>query len=374
MEIKMYWLMIRKGWWLIVLTALIAVNMALITIFFATPTYRATVNYLVHPNPKLLPIADMVSGLESMGTRSIMTYSELLKNDLVIVETVKQLNLDIIELGKRYKIATLVLPDTSIIELSVEGPDPKLCAQLASNLGKNGVDYIHRFYDIYDVNLIKPATIPKYPVSPQPVRDLSLALIFGLIVGTLLAILSEQIRVPLESLRQRKLFNSLSGVYTRQHFERLIETEMLSNRERGTVFSVGLVRLDGLAEVIDTLPVVVVEKIFKHSTQILRELLKGGDILGLWDQTTYAILLPSTPYVNASNIMKRICQALSIPIEMFQEGEALNLNPYAGVVHSFEYEPPKDFIDRAQRDLDERRFGSSPDDSTAASNPQKVKL
>lgn len=361
MEVKMYWLMIRKGWWIVVLTALVAVNVALATIYVSTPIYRSTVNYLVNPNPKLLPVTDMVYSLDALGNRSIKTYSELLKNDLIIAATIKQLNLDMKAVGQSYKINSLVLPDTSIIELSVEGPDPKLCAQLASSLGQNGVDYIHRFYDVYEINLIKPATVPQYPVSPQPVRDISLALILGLIVGTVLAILSEQIRIPLEVLRQRKLVNELSGVYTRQHFERLVEAAMLDSRKRGSVFSLGLIRLDGLVEVIDTLPIVVVEKIFKHCTYLLRKLLKGGDIIGQWDRTTYAVLLPSTPYTNANNIMQRICQALSTPVEMFRGGEMLHLHPYVGVARSRDQEPPKDFILRTQKDLDERRFNLTPD-------------
>lgn len=369
MEIKLYWQMIRKGWWIVLLTALVAVNVALVTNYFSTPIYRATSNYLVSPNPQQLPATDMVYSLDALGNRStVVTYSELLRNEMVISETIKQLNLDPKELVKDYKISSLVLTETTIIELSVEGPDPKLCALLVNTLGQNGVSYIQRFYKVYEINLIKPATVPQYPYLPKPLRDVSLAFILGIIAGAVLAILSEQIRIPLETLRQQRLLDSLSGVYTRQHFERLVEEEMLRARKQGDVFALGLVRLDGLVEVIDNLPIIVLQKIYGNVTKSLRSLLKGTDVVGQWDRTTYAILLPSTPYGAANNVMQRICTMLSVPVELFQGGELLNLSPYAGVARSQESEPPRDFISRTQKDLDDGRFNFNPSPATSSTS------
>ena len=48
----------------------------------------------------------------------------------------------------------------------------------------------------YDLNFLDQAIQPELPISPQPVRDAGLSLILGAMVGVVLAILSEQIRIP----------------------------------------------------------------------------------------------------------------------------------------------------------------------------------
>jgi len=361
MEIKIYWQMIRKGWWIVLLTALVAVNVALVVNFFSPTLYRATSKYLVNPNPKLLPVTDMVYSLDALGNRSVvMTYSELLKNEQVLIETIKQLNLDSKDLTKSYLITTTVLTETSIIELTVEGPNPNQSALLANMLGKNGISYIQKFYDVYQITQIEPASIPKFPFSPQPIRDAGLALVLGLILGAALAILSEQIRLPLQLLQEQKMIDTYSGVYKRKHFERIVEDEMLRNMNKDQVFSLGLIRLDGLVETLDGLPMVVSQKLFKKTTNCLRDNLKGTDIIGQWDRTTYAVLMPATPIPAANTLMYKICRLLSVPVELYQDGETLNLNPYAGVARSQENEAPKEFIARTQKDLDEGRFMLTP--------------
>jgi capsular polysaccharide biosynthesis protein len=369
MEIKIYWQMIRKGWWIVFLTALVAVNVALVTNYFSRPIFQAKANFLVSPNPKLLAVTDMVYSLDALGNRStVMTYSEFLRNQQVYSDTINQLKLDAKDIAINYKITTLVLPDTSIIELAVEGPDPKLCSLLANTLGQNGVTYIRHFYNVYEINSIEPARVALYPIRPQPLRDASLALALGLILGAVLALLSDQIRVPLESLRQRRLIDNVSGVYTRQHLEHLLEEEMLRSKKNNDVFSLGLVRLNGLVGIIDALPLIVAQRIFQNTTSILRNLLKGTDIIGQWDRTTYAILLPSTPYTASNKLMNRVCQSLSTPVELFEGGDSLFLNPYVGVARSQVDEPLSDFISRTQKDLDESRFGIPQDIHTGRKN------
>ncbi len=49
---------------------------------------------------------------------------------------------------------------------------------------------------------------PTLPISPQPLLNAGVALVFGLVVGSVVAVLREQIRIPLEVFSAKGPFGS----------------------------------------------------------------------------------------------------------------------------------------------------------------------
>jgi diguanylate cyclase (GGDEF)-like protein len=360
MEIRLYLQMLKKGWWIVLITILVAVNATLIYSFLVTPVYQANAKFLVSPNMSVIATGDQtLNSLDTLDKQSVVgTYAEFLNSDKVYLETLQDLKLNEQDMAD-YKRTTVILTDTRILDLTVQGPDPKLCAILANGIGEKGIQYIRKFYQVYDINTMDPAAIPTQPISPKPVRDSLLALVFGIVLGSALAILSEQIRVPIESLKTRNVIDNESLVYNRHHLDRLVEVEMMRSKSRGDVFSLGLVRLDGLVEIIDHLPTLLAQRILQNVTRILKKELKGTDIIGRWDKTTFAIILPSTPYIAANNLMGRICQKLAEPMDAGEGNGTIQLNPYVGVARSRDDEMVAEFIFRTQKDLDGRMFNVS---------------
>lgn len=357
METKLYLQMLRKGWWIIVLTILVAVNATLIYSLIVTPTYEATTKLLVSPGASMMVNGQQtINSLDTLDKQSVVaTYAEFLNSDKSYLEAIDSLGLDKTKLLD-YTRSTIILPDARVLEVTVEGPDPKLVAALANTISEKGVNYIRKFYQVYDINPIDLATVPTVPISPNPVRDMLLALVFGLILGSALAILSEQIRIPFESLKQTRFLDNDSLAYNRRHFDRLLELEMMRCRANSDIFSLGLVRLDGLADYIDNVPQLLLQKILKKVTKTLTKDLKGTDIVGRWNETTFAIILPSTPFTAANNLVGRLRQKLSEPMSIGEGKETIRLEPYVGVARSKEDEVIEDFISRVQKDLDEDMY------------------
>jgi diguanylate cyclase (GGDEF)-like protein len=357
METKLYLQMLRKGWWIILLTVLVAVNATLIYSLNVTPRYQATTKLLVSPNKGLLADTQQtMNSLDTLDNRSVVaTYAEFLNSDKVYLEAVDSLGLDKTALSD-YSRTAIILPDARVLEVTVEGPDPKVVAALANAISEKGVNYIGKFYQVYTINPIDLATAPTIPISPNPLRDALLALVFGLILGAALAILSEQIRIPFDAMRQTRFLDNDSLAYNRRHFDRLLELEMMRCRTNSDVFSLGLVRLDGLADYIDNVPQILLQKILQGVTKTLKKDLKGNDVIGRWNDTTFAIILPSTPFNAANNLIGRLRQKLSDPVKINGGDESIRLEPYVGVARSKEDEVIEDFIARVQKDLDEDMY------------------
>ena len=351
MEIKLYLRMLQKGWWIIALTILVAINVALITSYFTKPIYQASASYSVSPSASLAGSdQDVLNSLEALDKRSIIqTYAEFLNSQRIYEETVQAMGLSMEELAETSK-STVVLPDANILVLPIQGPDAVLIADLANKVGKNAIDNIKQLYKVYDINPLDPASVPSIPIRPQPVRDAGVAALLGIVIGAALAIVSGQVRVPLEAYKQRASLDAVSNVYNRRYIQnRLDEWTLKGNPE---TYSLGMIRLNSLRDMIDTLPANVVQQLLREVTATFKKELRGNDLIGRWNDTTFVLVLPSTPEIAATRTVERIRAKLLKPILLSDYGENIQLDPVIGVSSFKMGETANNVSGRAEDQLD----------------------
>ncbi len=330
MELRLYLRMLRRGWWIIALTALVALNVALGLDYLATPMYQTEARFVVSPNPNNVSGRDVVSSLAALDKRSIVsTYAEFLNSERIYQETVKSLGLNP-ETLTDYSHNAVVLPDANILELTVIGPDPELAALLANSIGQRAIGEIQQLYKVYDIRFLDPAMPAEKPFSPNPGRDAGLAFVLGALFGGVLAILREQIQAPLDAYRRRRIIDALSTAFTRNHFEHRLEMQMDRGADKG--FALGLIQLTGLEELIDTLPQPIVQRVLRHVTGVLRQELRGNDIIGRWGSIRFAVMLPATPGDGAARTLRRVYDILTQPFELEPGGDVVQLEPSVGIV------------------------------------------
>jgi diguanylate cyclase (GGDEF)-like protein len=323
--------MIQKGWWIIVLAVLASMNVTLIIDFFSSPMYEATTRMIVLPNPDSFAGKDFVSSLTSLDNSSIVTtYSDVFDSEFNQQTFISTLNLTDAEI-EEYTQSTVILPDSNVMEIYVTGPDPEIVAQWANGVARTGIDYMKTLYQVYEVNILDVAMVPTDPISPQPVRDVSLGAVLGLLIGVILAILRDQLRIPLEAYRQRRLIDSQSSAYNREYFETLINEQTDKSREEEGVFSLVMIKLNGLTEFYDTLPQQVLNHLLADVVGVLKAGLRGNDSVSRWDDTTFSLLLPDTPLQAAESICTRLQKALKAPMQLASLDERISLNPAIGV-------------------------------------------
>ena len=172
MEMRFYLRIIRRGWWLILIAALVAVNLSLVYSYYLTrPTYEAAARFIVTPNLQNIASGDLINSLEALDKRSIIsTYAEVLNSREVINGTMNLLGADPTQFAN-YTTFVTVLPDANIIRFSVRGPDPEVSAILASSIGQNAIDFIRNLYVIYNIEFLDQAVVPSEPIEPRPITN-----------------------------------------------------------------------------------------------------------------------------------------------------------------------------------------------------------
>lgn len=351
MEIKLYFRMLQRGWWIVLLTIFAAMIVALFSAYMATPVYEATSRFSVNPNLTLaLNGTEILNSMQALDKRSIIqTYAEFLNSQRVYDDTIKSLNIDPSTLVN-YTHSTNVVTDANVLELTVTGTNANLVAELANKIGENAIDYIKQINQVYDISVLDPAQVPVIPVSPQPLRDTGVAALLGLIIGAALAIMSEQIKVPLDAYRNLSRMDPVSQVFNRRYIQNRLEENI--SQKPGDIISLGMIRLNGLNELIDTLPEGMVQQLLREVTNILKKELRGNDLIGRWDRTTFLLILPTTPEIAAVKTLGRIKIALLNPINLVNYGETVLVDPVTSVASYKDGEKTGDIIHRLEQSLD----------------------
>jgi len=320
MEMRFYLRIIRRGWWLILIAALVAVNFSLVYSYYLTkPTYEAVARFIVSPNIQNIESRDLINSLEALDKRSIIsTYAEVLNSREITNETLSLLGVDSTQFSA-YSTFVTVLPDANIIRFTVQGPDPQAAAMFANAIGQKSIDFISNLYVIYNIEFLDQALVPSEPIQPKPLQNAGLALLVGVVVGMGLAIFRDQLSSTLDRLGERNKIDYESLAYSRPYFERRIRQELSSQPDN--VLTFGIIHLNGMQDYYDSLPQAYINKIMRHVAETLKYQLRGNDIVGRWSNLEFGILLPSTDGVSAEGRMMRIRQVLDQPFPLESGGE-----------------------------------------------------
>jgi diguanylate cyclase (GGDEF)-like protein len=152
-------------------------------------------------------------------------------------------------------------------------------------------------------------------------------------LGVGLALLRELLRAPMMNFLQQRKLDETSQALKRSVFQEILKDRALAAPEQ---MSLCFVRLEGLRDYLDVLPLSTLQNSFRHITEILKEQLRGKDLVAKWDNLEYSVLLSNTAGKAAWNTMGRVKEALSDPMKLDVSGEELELKPVIGIA---EYSP-----------------------------------
>jgi capsular polysaccharide biosynthesis protein len=357
MEIRLYIQMLRKGWWLIALAMLIAISASFFISYMVTPMYKAVASFIITPSANLGTGRDAVSGLNTLDNRSVIaTYAEIMNSARIYKEALDSLKVSPGVL-KEYSVSSVVLPDSSVLELTVTGPNPEATAHIANAIGLQSIIYTRSYNAVFDMNFLDKATPPSSPYSPQPLRDAGLAAVIGAVFGAILAILSEQIQTPLEAYRQRNRIDNQTGVNNARYFHTLVEQEV--SEHPGDEMSIGIIHLHGLTDLVSNMPSSATQPLLRTVRDKLRQELRGNDVIGRWTDTSFIVMLPATSGPATKRIFDRIFQALVPPVTINQYALDISLDPRIGGSVYQAPLSPDEVLERAESAVEDARKDNS---------------
>jgi diguanylate cyclase (GGDEF)-like protein len=354
MELNLYLQMLRRGWWLVALTTLIALTTTLGISFLVTPQYEVVARFIITPNALGESNPDAVlSGLNTINNSSVMTtYAEIMNSNRIYSDTLAFLQLQSSALEK-YTYESVVLPDSSVLELTVKGPDPQLAADIANAIGQQTINFTRHLNQVINLDFLDLAEPSSIPYSPNPLQNAGLAIVLGLAGGVVLVIVRDQLRASLETFRQRINLDNETGVYTKKYFSRLVEDELAQHPN--DLLSIGIVELNGLRDITDTFPIAALQRILQRVTGSLRKELRGNDIIGRWNEISFIVMLPNTPGVAANRIFERIFQALSEAVNLDQFNMVVKLDAHIGGAEYGNHITANELFEKSNSALDQAR-------------------
>nr|WP_255670327.1 polysaccharide biosynthesis tyrosine autokinase [Aeromicrobium wangtongii] len=203
-----YFRVLRAQWKLVAVFSLIAVALAAAVTLRETPQYASSARMFVSTQGST-DDAQAANQGGQFSLQRVKSYADLLTGREIARRVVDRLQLDETpgELASQISASTKL--DTVILTVRVNDPDPKRARLLAAAVSDEFVAYVAELETppgkdqaTIKATVVDPASESTAPISPQPVRNIGLGLILGLILGAGVAVLRETLDTTIKSTRQ----------------------------------------------------------------------------------------------------------------------------------------------------------------------------
>lgn len=195
MELRDYLRIVRRRWRLIAGCLLVAVAAAALLTLRATPQYASTVQLFVS-TPQSDSSAAYQGGLFSQ--QRVTSYAGLVGGEEIAQRVIDRLDLDDSAAVLSQQINASVVPETVILNITVTDPVPERAQALATAVGEEFTSLVQELETPpgkqrapIKASIVDAADLPSTPVSPQPLRNVGLAMVLGLLLGVGAAVLRE---------------------------------------------------------------------------------------------------------------------------------------------------------------------------------------
>ncbi|MBR2786317.1 MAG: polysaccharide biosynthesis tyrosine autokinase [Clostridia bacterium] len=139
---------------------------------FTTPLYKATTTFLLSSSNGMENIegSAITTTDVTLNSKIINNYTELIKSDIILGETISRTNVNIDKSFLKKNISVKVKNDTEFVELSVTLPNKEQSAVIANEIIVILNERIKEMYNMENVRLVDSATVPTSPCNINPIK------------------------------------------------------------------------------------------------------------------------------------------------------------------------------------------------------------
>lgn len=208
---------LARWFWLAALCVLVATAGTFVVTKMQTPVYRATTVLFVGQQSANAPLAD---------TQLVTTYQQLINQPAVLAKAASQVG-SVSSLDLARDVQTTVESNTSLIDVSVDNPDPYRAAALSNAVAEAFLSKIRgqAIAGSYPVVIFQPAVPPTTPDHPNLLFNTlvggALGLVIALVLVRLLDVLDDRTH-PARSAEKRLHLNNHHGSDTKHLTERAV--------------------------------------------------------------------------------------------------------------------------------------------------------
>nr|WP_309098420.1 Wzz/FepE/Etk N-terminal domain-containing protein [Fredinandcohnia onubensis] len=231
---------IRKRLWLIIMIAAVAVaTVGVMSYFFLTPIYQSSTQILVNQKTSDQPYLNQSDIRTNIDL--INTYNEIIKTPAILDLVKEELNLteslsEIITVGSSN--------NSQVMKITVQHTNPKTAVDIANTTANVFKEEIVKIMNVDNVSILSPAVLAEnpVPVKPNPMLNMAIALVVGLMAGVGLSFLLEYLdntiktEQDIEKLLELPVLGAIAQIDLEEEAAKAQET---SQRKRGRGDSVG---------------------------------------------------------------------------------------------------------------------------------------
>lgn len=173
------------------ITFIIVLLTGVISYFFLTPIYQASTQLLVNQS-KNDQSAYQYNEVQT-NLQLINTYNVIIKSPAILEIVIKDLKLDMTVSELNEKIIVEKEKDSQVVNLSVQDPNINTATKIANKTADVFQQEIVKIMNVDNVTVLAKATVSENPtpVKPNPLVNIGIALVIGLVLGVGLAYILE---------------------------------------------------------------------------------------------------------------------------------------------------------------------------------------
>ncbi|MGO4342647.1 polysaccharide biosynthesis tyrosine autokinase [Pedococcus sp. 2YAF34] len=209
MDLRDYYRVVSKRWRLITAVTLLVVALAALFTLTSPKVYQARTQLFVSTSAG----ADSTQLLQgnTFSQQRVKSYADLITTPAVLDPVIKELGLDMSADSLGQKITASVPIETVLIDVLVTDRNPQSAANIADAVGKQFSASILDLERVSDtspspvkVSVVRPPSVPTAPISPNPVRNIGLGVVLGIVLGLGTALLRDTFDTSVRSERDVK--------------------------------------------------------------------------------------------------------------------------------------------------------------------------
>lgn len=223
---------LRKRLSLILSITFIAVLVSgIVSYFFITPIYQASTQLLV--NQSKTEQAQFNTTEIQTNLQLINTYNVIIKSPAILDIVIEELDLDMTVSQLNSKITVQNEKDSQVVNLSVQDPDAGLAANIANKTAEIFKKEIVKIMSVDNVSILAKAEIAENPspIKPQPLLNIAIAMVVGLMAGVGAAFLLEYFD---NTVKNEQEIEKLLGVPVLGVIAIMDESKIVENSKRRT--------------------------------------------------------------------------------------------------------------------------------------------
>lgn len=182
-----------------ILTVLAVIIAGVISYTLLTPIYETSTQILV--NQEKVEASQVINQNIQADLQLINTYSVIIKSPAILDQVATQLDLDLTAEQLNQKITVSNAENSQVVNVAVQDEDPAVAVDIANTTANVFQTEITELMNVDNVSILSPAVLKDnpVPVAPNPMLNMAIAAVVGLMLGVGIAFLLEYLDTSIKN-------------------------------------------------------------------------------------------------------------------------------------------------------------------------------